>query len=61
MDEKIEFITEEELETLSFKELIAYKNLLRLMEENSLKGKLKEIVSEMQEDDNHMFVFYTFK
>lgn len=37
MDEKIEFLTEEELEKLSLEELIAYKNLLRLMEENSIK------------------------
>ena len=25
------------------------------------KGKLKDVVSKMQEDDNHIFVFYTFK
>ena len=35
--------------------------LFKMQEENSLKGKLKEIVSKMQEDDNHIFVFYTFK
>ncbi len=35
--------------------------LFKMQEENSLKGKLKDIVSKMQEDDNHMFVFYTFK
>lgn len=35
--------------------------LFKMQEENSLKGKLKDVVSKMQEDDNHIFVFYTFK
>ena len=35
--------------------------LFKMQEENSLKGKLKDVVSKMQEGDNHIFVFYTFK
>ena len=35
--------------------------LFKMQEENTLKGKLRDVVSNMQEDDNHIFVFYTFK
>ena len=35
--------------------------LLENLETNTYKGKLKEVVSKMVEDDNPLTVIYTFK
>lgn len=37
MEGRAEFLTKEELEKMNLKELVAYKNLLRLMKEKALK------------------------
>lgn len=41
--------------------LYSAMHLLENLETNTYKGKLKEAVSKMVEDDNYLMVIYTFK